>query len=107
MVGGGGQSLMPFWNSEKLWNFKAHELSWIFNESCTRILRVPSSCPAIARIYRWTLWKNHPSVVFSSKPKTKNKTKKHKQQDNENYKYQIIISNYDSKYPVTSKFTIF
>ena len=60
-------SLMTFWNSEKSSSFKVHELSWPIIEFCTGILRLPNSCPAIAHIYRWTLWKNHPSVVFISK----------------------------------------
>ena len=63
----GGLSLMMLWNSEKQSNFKAHELSWTVNELCTRILRVSSSCPPLTHIHRWTLWKNHPSAVFSSK----------------------------------------
>ena len=50
--GGGGLSLMTFWNSEKLSNFKAHKLAWTVNELCTRILRVPSSRPAIAHTDR-------------------------------------------------------
>ena len=87
-----GLSLMVFWNSEKLSNFKVpelfmncHELSWIVNELCTcliinekrssnfykiskknceinqllklwgLILRVLSSWPALAHVYRWTL----------------------------------------------------
>ena len=79
---------MTFWNSEKSSNLKAHELSWTFNELCTRILIVPSSCPPIDHVHRWTLWKNHPSAVFSSKMKQKQqkrtkqnntKQKRHKQ----------------------------
>ena len=66
-TGGRGLSLMMLWNSEKLSNFKAHELSWTVNELCTGILILSSSCPPIAQIHRWTLWKIHPSAVFSSK----------------------------------------
>ena len=70
---------MTFSNSEKLLNFKAHELQWTVNELYTCILRVRSSCPAMAHLYKWTLWKNHPSIVFSSKKqKNKTKTKKNK-----------------------------
>ena len=106
---------MTFSNSEKLLNFKAHELQWTVYELCTCILRVRSSCPAMAHLYKWTLWKNHPSIVFSSKKqktkkqnKNKKKTKKrHKQQDNRNQKYQVIISNYNFRYPVIYKFTVF
>ena len=36
----GGLSLMTFWNSEKLWNFKVHELSWTDNEFCTCLVHV-------------------------------------------------------------------
>ena len=46
--GGKGLSLMTFWNSEKLLNFKAHKLSWTVNELCIRIVRVSSLCPPIA-----------------------------------------------------------
>ena len=70
-------SLMTFWNSKKLSNFKAHELSWTVNELCARIPRVPSLCPPIAHMHRWTLWKNHLSAVFSSKMQ-------HKRQSNGN-----------------------
>ena len=78
-------SRITVWNSEKISNFKAHELSWTLIEFCNRILRVPSPCPAIAHIYRWTLWKNHTSVVFSTKKhKTKQKQKKQKRQDKGN-----------------------
>ena len=45
----GGLSLMTFWNSEKLSNFKVDELPWVVNELCTRIVRVRSSCPLIYR----------------------------------------------------------
>ena len=36
-VGGGGEglSLMTFWNSEKLSNFKVYKLSWTVDELCT------------------------------------------------------------------------
>ena len=50
-----GISLMALWNSEKWSNFKSHELPWTVSELCTRILRVPSSCPPIAHIKRWIL----------------------------------------------------
>ena len=87
----GGERLSPmsFENSEKLLNFKAPELSWTVNELHTRILRVPSSCTPIAHIHSYTsLWKNHPSAVFSSKMKHKRqknpKQHTHKQQDNGN-----------------------
>ena len=105
----GGLSLAMFWNSEKLSNFKAHKLSWTVNELCTRIPRVPSSCPPIAHIHRWTLRKNHPFAVFSSKCNTCDKKKKHthKRQDNRDLKYQVIISNYNFMYAVISKFTFF
>ena len=58
--GGGGMgrvgiSLMALWSSEKWSNFKSHELPWTVKELCTRILRVPSSCPPIAHIKRWIL----------------------------------------------------
>ena len=46
--GGRWVSLMTFWNSEKLSNFKAHKLSWTVNELCIRIVRVSSLCPPIA-----------------------------------------------------------
>ena len=69
---------MVFWNSGKLSNFKANELSWAVNELCTRILRVPSLCPPIAHIQSLTLWKNHPSAVFSSKMQHKQHKKKKK-----------------------------
>ena len=78
-------SLMTFWNSKKSLNFKAHEL-------CTRMLRVPSLCSAIAHIYSWTLWK---------KAKTKNTS------ENRKWKSPIIISNYNLKYSVISNFTLF
>ena len=35
---GGGLSLMTFWNSEKLSNFKVHKLSWTVNELCTYLI---------------------------------------------------------------------
>ena len=54
---GAGISLRALWNSEKWSNFKAHELPWTVNELCTRILRVPSSCPPVAHINRWILKK--------------------------------------------------
>ena len=54
-MGSGGISLMALWNSEKWSNFKSHELPWTVSELCTRILRVPSSCPPIAHIKRWIL----------------------------------------------------
>ena len=66
--GGEGLSLMTFRKSEKLSYFRAHNLSSTVNKLCTRILRVPSSCPVIVYMYRWTLWKSH-SAVFSSKKK--------------------------------------
>ena len=48
-----------------------------------RILRLHSSCPATVHIYSWTLWKNHLSVVSSSKKKQTNKqTNKKKQRKN-------------------------
>ena len=72
-------SFMTFWNSEKLSNFKAHKLSWTVSELCTRILRVTSSCPPIANIHKWTLWKNHPSAGFSSKMKHNKKKHTHTQ----------------------------
>ena len=102
-------SLAMFWNSEKLSNFKAHKLSWTVNELCTRILRVPSSCPPIAHIHRWALRKNHPFAVFSFKMQHMWHEKKHthKQQDNRDLKYQVIISNYNFIYAVISKFTFF
>ena len=77
-------SLRTFWNSEIFSNFKAHEQWWTVNKLCTRILRVPSLCPPIAHIHRWTLWKNHPSPVFSSKMKHKRQKHTHKRQDNGN-----------------------
>ena len=83
--GGRWVSLMTFWNSEKLSNFKAHKLSWTVSELSTRILRVTSSCPPIANIHKWTLWKNHTSAGFSSKMKhNKKKTHTHKQEDKGN-----------------------
>ena len=36
--GGEGLSLMTFWNSEKLWNFKVHKLSRTVNELCTYLI---------------------------------------------------------------------
>ena len=40
--------------------------------------------------------------------KKQNKTKqRHKRRNNGNQKYQIMISNYNFEYPVTSKFTVF
>ena len=42
---------MTFWNSEKLSNFEAHELSWTVNELCTLIPKVPSLCPPMAHIF--------------------------------------------------------
>ena len=74
-VCGGGLSLMTFWNSEKLSNFKAHELWWTINELCTGILRVPSCCLPIAHIHKRTLLKNHPSAVFSFKMQHKRQNK--------------------------------
>ena len=40
MFGGGGGwlSLMTFWNSEQLPNFKVHKLPWIVNELCTYLI---------------------------------------------------------------------
>ena len=49
-VGGRGLSLIMFWNSKRLLNFKAHEFSWTANELRT-LVRVPSSCPTTAHIY--------------------------------------------------------
>ena len=37
-IEGGELSLMMFWNSEKLSNFKAHELKWTVNELCTCLI---------------------------------------------------------------------
>ena len=87
----GGLSLMTFWNSEKLSNFKAHELPLTVNELCTHMLRVPNSCPVIAHIYSWTLWKNHPSVVSNSKKKT---NKKQKQKTQATRQRKLEISDY-------------
>ena len=98
-VGGrGGLSLMMFWNSEKLWNFEAHKLSWPVNELCTRILRVLSSCPAIAHIYSQTLWKI--IFLYSLAQGKKNWTKAARQR-------KLQISNYNLKYPVIINFTVF
>ena len=84
-------------NSEKVSNFRAQELSWNVNELCTRILRVTSFRPPIAHTHTWTLWKNHPSAVFSSKIQNAThvtkKTHTHKWRENGNYKYQVTISN--------------
>ena len=126
---GGGLSLMTFRNSEKLSNFKAHELSWTVKKFGTRILRVSSSCPPIAHIHRWILWFhrwNHPSAFFGSKMKHKQhkkttmkekieyKTKKKKHTHTHIYKRNkqrkieiVIISNDNFKYWVISKFTVF
>ena len=76
---GGGISLMTFWNSEKLSNFKAHKLWWAVNELCTRILRVFRLCPAKAHIpishifqfrssfcaYLWEIGRTHNSTNIS------------------------------------------
>ena len=118
---------MTFQNSEKVSNFKAHELSWTVKKFGTRILRVSSSCPPIAHIHRWILWFhrwNHPSAFFGSKMKHKQhkkttmkekieyKTKKkwhtHIYKRNKQRKLEIvIISNDNFKYRVISKFTVF
>ena len=84
--GGGRSCHKKIWNSGRLSNFEADELSWTVNKWCARILRVPSSCSFIAHIQRWTLWKNHPSSVFSSKMQHNPHTQKytHKWQDNGN-----------------------
>ena len=63
----GGAITNDIWNSERLSNFKAHELSPTANELYIRILRVPNLRSAATHIYWWTLWKNHSSVVSSSK----------------------------------------
>ena len=77
---------MTLWISEKVSNFKAHELSWTVNELCTRILRVPSLWPPIAYIHREVLWKYHPSAVFNSKMKSTSYKNTHKWQGNGNIK---------------------
>ena len=72
-------SLMTFWNSEKLSNLKAHELSWTVNELCTRFLRVPSSYPPITHIHTGKL--SEKIIVLQSLAP---KYKQYKQQDNRN-----------------------
>ena len=44
---------------------------------------------------------------MTEKNNKKIKNKKHKLQENGNQKYQVIISNYEFKYPFISKFTFF
>ena len=71
--GGGGSITNDVLKFRKVIEFQS---SWTVNELCTCIRRVPSSCPVIADIYGWTLWKNHLCEVFSSKKKKKKKKKK-------------------------------
>ena len=102
--GGGRLSLMVFWDLENLSNFKAHELSWTVNLLCTRILRLPSSCPPIAHIHTSTekiilLLSLAPKWNASKKTKTTTKKKQthtsNKTTEIKNIKlwYSIIILN--------------
>ena len=75
--GGGGLSLMTFWNSEKLSNFKTHDYSWTINESCSGILIVATSCSPIAHIHRWNLWKKQTKKQTKKQKKKKTKKKQH------------------------------
>ena len=58
--------------------------SWIVNELCTRTLKVPSSCPPIAHIRRWTAWK----IIFlrSLAPKCSTSDKKKQKRKYKNAK---------------------
>ena len=78
------------------------------NQLCTCILRVPSSCPRIAHIHSWTLWKiiillqslAQKWNTSNNNKKTKKKQKTHThtsgkttETGNIKLKYQIITSN--------------
>ena len=86
------QNLWIFMNFQRivhLFNHRRKKKTNIYNikKNCeinqllklwARILRLHSSCPARVHIYSWTLWKNHLSVVSSSKNKQTNKQTKTK-----------------------------
>ena len=76
--GGGGGITNDVLKFRKIIEFQS---SWIVNELCTRTLKVPSSCPPIAHIRRWTAWKIillrslAPKCSTSDKKKQKRKYK--------------------------------
>ena len=76
--GGGGSITNDVLKFRKIIEFQS---SWIVNELCTRTLKVPSSCPPIAHIRRWTAWKIillrslAPKCSTSDKKKQKRKYK--------------------------------
>ena len=97
----GGLSLMKFWNSEKLSNFKVHVLWFtslnLYNprwkkiiyqisqknyennlklKFCALVPIASSSCPDTGHMCRWTLWTTIPSLVSSSKQNTRVKKDK-------------------------------
>ena len=80
---GGGQSLMTFWNSEKLSNWNFMNCQWIVY-SYTK--SVYSPCPATAHMCKWTLWENDPSLAPKKNKKQNKKNASDKKTEIRNIK---------------------